>query len=204
MLPSAPMHVPLPPTRDTVHHYITWEGAFTPEQVAQTIELLEKLPKTHGTTMGSGKEAAAEHVRVSQVAWLEPSPESQWLFDKLAYICGDMNQKFFRLDLTGFFEPLQYTIYEASPDRAPGHYTWHMDRGSGLIPRKLSLVVQLSSPDDYDGGDLELFYQDPVNRVPRALGYVAAFPAYVMHRVTPVTRGIRRSLVVWVGGPAFR
>jgi PKHD-type hydroxylase len=198
------MHVPLPPTRDNVHHWITWKGAFTPDQVKRAIDLLEKLPKSHGTTFESGSSEPSGKVRRSQVAWQRPTPESAWLFDKLAYIVSDMNAKFFRLDLEGFFEPFQYTVYQASPDGKPAHYTWHMDRGANITPRKLSLVVQLSAPEDYTGGDLELFYSDPVTVVPRALGDISAFPSYVMHRVTPVTAGLRRSLVVWVGGPGFR
>ncbi|MEZ4399714.1 MAG: 2OG-Fe(II) oxygenase [Kofleriaceae bacterium] len=198
------MHVPLPPVRDNVHQWVNWAGAFTPEQVERCVALCAPLPRTGGTTFDSQGRAAAVAVRHAEVAWLRPSPASTWLFDKLAYICDDMNSKFFRFDLTGFHEPLQYTTYEARPGQAPGHYTWHMDRGSNITPRKLSLVIQLSAPEDYDGGDLELFYADPAVRVPRGLGNVVGFPSFVMHRVTPVTRGLRRSLVVWVGGPGFR
>jgi len=90
------------------------------------------------------------------------------------------------------------------PVRVPAHYTWHMDRGSDITPRKLSIVIQLSSPDQYQGGDLELFFAEPHVTAPRGLGDATAFASFVMHRVTPVTRGVRRSLVVWVGGPGFR
>lgn len=198
------MYVPLPPVRDNVHHWVNWAGAFTPDQVARVIALGETLPRSGGTTFESGARPAAETVRRSEVAWLRHTPETAWVFDKLAYICEDMNAKFFRFDLSGFHEPLQYTTYEHRPGEAPGHYTWHMDRGANITPRKLSLVVQLSAPSDYDGGELELFYADPAVRVTRGLGHVVAFPSYVMHRVTPVTRGLRRSLVAWIGGPGFR
>lgn len=198
------MFVPLPPVRDNVHQWVNWAGAFTPDQVKRCVELCERLPKSGGTTFDSGSRPAAEAVRRSEVAWLRPSPESTWLFDKLAYICDDMNSKFFRFDLTGFHEALQYTTYEHKPGVAPGHYTWHMDRGANITPRKLTLVVQLSAPDEYDGGDFELFYADPATRAPRGLGNVVGFPSFIMHRVTPVTRGLRRSLVVWIGGPGFR
>lgn len=198
------MHVPLPPARDNVHNWVKWENAFPKDQVERCIALCDALPRSGGTTFESGKGLPSDAVRRSQVAWVRPSPEAEWLFEKLTFIVDDMNSKFFRFDLSGFHEALQYTVYEAGPEGRQGHYTWHMDRGANITPRKLSLVVQLSSPADYDGGNLELFYADPAVVVPRALGYVAAFPSFVMHRVTPVTRGVRRSLVIWVGGPGFR
>jgi PKHD-type hydroxylase len=64
--------------------------------------------------------------------------------------------------------------------------------------------VQLSAPEDYDGGQLELRDGDEIVSGPRDAGTIVAFPSWVIHRVTPVTRGLRRSLVVWVGGPPFR
>jgi|JI10StandDraft_1071094.scaffolds.fasta_scaffold46573_3 PKHD-type hydroxylase len=199
------MQFPLPPIRDNVHHWIIWRNAFGADEVKRCIDLCETLPKSGGTTFDSGTAALpAASVRRSQVSWVEPTPQSTWLFDKVAYLCNDMNSKFFRFDLSGIYEPLQYTVYEPSADGKPGHYTWHMDRGDNITPRKLSIVVQLSSPTDYTGGDLELFFADPGVKAPRGLGHVAAFPSFLMHRVTAVTQGVRRSLVIWVGGPGFR
>lgn len=201
---TGPMLAPLPPIRDNVHHWIVWDGAFSKDEVRRCVELCEALPRSGGTTFESGEGKPAASVRRSSVAWVRPSPSSSWLFDKLTYMCTDMNSKFFRFDLTGIFEPLQYTVYEARPDGPPAHYTWHMDRGADITPRKLSITIQLSDPADYDGGDLELFFADPAVKAPRGLGNAAAFASFTMHRVTPVTRGVRRSLVVWVGGPGFR
>jgi len=198
------MYVPLPPDRDQVHHWIIWESAFTPDEVRRCVALCDALPRSDSTTFQSGGAQAAPSVRRSSVAWVHPSAATRWLFDKLTSMCTDVNSKFFRFDLSGIFEPLQYTVYEPGPDGEPAHYTWHMDRGGDITPRKLSLVIQLSTPDEYEGGDLELFFAEPGVKVPRGLGTAAAFASFVMHRVTPVTRGVRRSLVVWVGGPAFR
>ena len=74
------------------------------------------------------------------------------------------------------------------------------------MPRKLSFSLQLSEDDSYEGCDLEIFggsTRVPM-AVPRARGTLVAFPSYVMHRVTPVTRGTRKALVFWAGGPRFR
>jgi PKHD-type hydroxylase len=70
--------------------------------------------------------------------------------------------------------------------------------------RKISITIQLSNPDDYDGGDLEFWLGKTPEKAPREQAFAVLFPSYLMHRVTPVTRGMRKSLVVWVGGDTFR
>jgi len=96
------------------------------------------------------------------------------------------------------------------------HFTWHVDNGLADAPmgsRKLSFTFQLSDGEDYDGGDLELAtyaqaYLGEGSGAARAAlrerGTLIVFPAFMLHRVTPVTRGTRYALVGWVHGPAFR
>jgi PKHD-type hydroxylase len=74
----------------------------------------------------------------------------------------------------------------------------------GSSPRKLSLILQLSDATEYEGGELQLKDSSDHTAVERKKGHLIAFPSYLLHRVTPVTKGIRRSLVVWISGPAFR
>ena len=90
-------------------------------------------------------------------------------------------------------------------DGSGTHYDWHVDNNmlTDLPPRKLSMSVQLSDPDDYDGGGLEIS-DGQIVEATDARGAVIVFPSYRVHRVTPVTEGVRRSLVVWANGPAFR
>jgi PKHD-type hydroxylase len=71
-------------------------------------------------------------------------------------------------------------------------------------PRKLSVVLQLSDPSEYEGGDLEIMNCSEPTQVKKEKGLVTAFPSFMLHRVTPVTKGIRRTLVVWLTGPRFR
>ena len=91
-----------------------------------------------------------------------------------------------------------------------GHYTWHQDIGPGMLSkRKISITVQLSGPEEYEGGDLEVFtggnYKEgDFIKSPKGMGTVFIFPSYLLHRVTPVTKGIRRSFVLWVGGSPYR
>lgn len=112
-----------------------------------------------------------------------------------------MNDRYFNFDLASFDQGLQLTRYDGEQEQ---HYDWHVDRGMGTGQRKLSLTLQLSDPNDYEGGDLELrFGKDPV-KINKDRGMIALFPSYTMHRVKPVTKGIRYSLVAWVSGPAFK
>ena len=103
-----------------------------------------------------------------------------------------------RASQLGFFEGVQVASYSGG-----GHYGWHMDVGQGVVStRKLSISVQLSDPADYDGGELEFLASGDCG--PRTQGTLIAFPSFLVHRVRPVTRGTRWSLVSWVAGPSFR
>jgi PKHD-type hydroxylase len=67
------------------------------------------------------------------------------------------------------------------------------------------MSIQLSPADEYDGGNLDLMLgRDALHVADRTPGAGILFPSWVMHRVSPVTRGVRRSLVVWMNGPEFK
>ncbi|MDB4212558.1 2OG-Fe(II) oxygenase, partial [Ascidiaceihabitans sp.] len=70
--------------------------------------------------------------------------------------------------------------------------------------RKLTLVLQLSEPGSYEGGNLEIMPSAQVLFANRAQGCVSVFPSFSLHQVTPVTTGTRHSITVWAHGPAFR
>ena len=94
-----------------------------------------------------------------------------------------------------------FEIYRYEPG---DFFDWHMDLGSGKIAgRKITTLIQLSSPKDYDGGELELFCNDP-HTAGRARGTLMIYPSYIMHRVTELTRGVRFSMGGEVIGTPFR
>ena len=85
-----------------------------------------------------------------------------------------------------------------------GHYDWHVDeeffnKEKGRH-RKVSVVMQLSDPSTYEGGDLLLGYSQKTP-ASREQGAIVAFPSELMHKVMPVTKGIRYSATVWLNGP---
>jgi len=142
------------------------------------------------------------NIRSCEVSWLKSdSVNNEWLFQKLTSAINDVNKQMFQFDLTEI-ESLQFTIYN---DRTSDFYRKHVDSTyKQLAPRKLSFSVQLSDPDEYEGGDLILHYQDDPVKAKREKGSITFFPSYTLHEVTPVTKGTRYSLVGWVTGPQFK
>jgi PKHD-type hydroxylase len=143
-------------------------------------------------------------VRNSEVAWLQAKPELQEIWIKLANTVAEVNRNFFHYDLTGFHEPMQLGVYQGGSN---GHYDWHCDAAAEDlgVPRKLSMVLLLSDPKDFEGGELQLMNGDNNSTiVEQKRGRAWFFPSWMLHRVTPVTKGIRRSAVLWIGGPAFK
>jgi PKHD-type hydroxylase len=112
-----------------------------------------------------------------------------------------LNDKVWQFDLRGFSEDFQYTVYHGSEG---GHYDWHVDLGDLAKLRKLSLSLQLTDASAYEGCELQIHDGRRVETAPRERGTVIVFPSYVLHRVTPITRGIRKAVVVWTTGPKFR
>jgi PKHD-type hydroxylase len=97
-------------------------------------------------------------------------------------------------------EDTQYAEYYSD-----GHYDWHMDSeidgsNQGLI-RKISLSILLNNPSEFEGGQLEFMTEG--RSPPLKKGDAVFFASFIMHRVKPVTKGVRKSLVQWFSGTAF-
>lgn len=141
---------------------------------------------------------ASRDYRISDIAWIEPAQDSQWLYHRLGMIFRQVNQTY-GFDLVGFVEPLQYTCYGAGQ-----YFGWHVDMGvDSTSLRKVSLTIQLSDAQSYTGGDLQ-FHGAADMPAARELGTGVSFPSYLAHQVSPVKQGLRCSLVAWAYGPAFR
>jgi len=138
--------------------------------------------------------------RKSQIKWLHHDEKSDWLYSRIENMVMEANQVW-NFDLYSIRDSIQYTEYY----EGGGHYDWHMDIGPFPINnRKISITIQLSDPDDYIGGDLEIWTGNGLQTCARQKGSALLFPSYMLHRVTPVTSGTRKSLVLWVGGNPYR
>jgi len=161
--------------------------------------------------LSKSMENMRKNVRRSNVAFVEPTEENIWIFDRFNGLIENLNENFYSFDLNGY-SSFQYSEYRADEN---GTYNWHMDMGLDNISkdkqnddmRKLSLVMLLNHPGiDFEGGSFYIntsLESNPVE-VPMKKGTVILFPSFLLHTVSPVTKGIRKSIVIWVEGPKFR
>jgi PKHD-type hydroxylase len=191
--------------------WVWWDGMFSAEELSMLCQLGE-----HGTAdatvFGDAKgeaRSADNNIRVSKTRFFPFSEEHAWIFDRFNRAIQEINGRWFGFDLNGY-EKFQYTEYHASEK---GHYGWHIDMCLGDTylpadmhePRKLSLSLILNEPGvDYQGGDFQFKWGEKEDIAVSAKGRILAFPSWMMHRVTPVTEGMRKSIVIWVTGPKFQ
>jgi len=177
--------------------YTAWHKAFTPPELDHIVAFGDRLALEKASIGDTGTRNDA--VRISRKAVFPHTSETAAIYGKMEQIARKVNNEVYRFVLSDFSEPFQYAVYEG---REGGHYDWHFDNGLTKIIRKLSFSLQLSEPEDYEGGELEV-YNGSLVPAPRERGSVIAFPSYALHRVTSVTRGTRKSLVIWMTGPRF-
>ncbi|MCP1336007.1 2OG-Fe(II) oxygenase [Futiania mangrovi] len=144
----------------------------------------------------------ADGVRRSTIAWIPETPEWHWVEARMARLMAEA-QRITGLEIEALEERLQIARYGA--EHRDG-FDWHSDRGAGTLARrrKLSVSVQLSSTVEYRGGHLEVIGDGRTWRAPRAMGTAIVFASFLTHRVTPVTHGVRHSLVGWAHGNSVR
>jgi PKHD-type hydroxylase len=181
---------------DELQTWAFWDSAFSPEECKKIIDIGNKKGLIKGKVRGNN----LEHVRDSNISWLYPSDDLEWVYRRLTDIVLNLNNQFFKFDIFGFIEGLQFTHYK-EPD---GKYKKHVDKGLNNITRKLSLSIQLSTPNSYTGGDFILYEGEEPIMLPKEQGKLILFPSYTLHEVKPVTKGERYSLVAWITGPQFK
>ena len=201
------------PTNDPQQYY-WFKQALTPEEVKKVIMMASELPIERATTIGTDGVAREGNdpngIRSSMVKWIPQDENWDWLYHRLLEMAVEANNEIWNFDLISAPENIQYTEYYASEN---GHYDWHQDIGPGNLPsrRKVSITIQLSDSEEYKGGDLQLCFGgdgqgnlvDSVS-CPRGAGVGVLFPSYMLHRVSEVEAGVRKSLVLWVGGSHYR
>ena len=192
----------MPPQQNDSTNWYFFENGFNKEELNKIEKDTAKLPLHTASTFGGDN----TETRSSRIKWVPQNTQWWWLYEKLANYAVEANN-IWNFDLVTMPEQIQYTEYLASND---GKYEWHQDIGPGMGSlRKVSITVQLSEPNEYEGGDLELYlggsFEKPnIEKSPRKAGCVFIFPSYLMHRVAPVTKGTRKSFVLWLGGGHYK
>ena len=205
------------------NYYWYFQSAI-PERICDEIvrygkQLQNKMALT-GAFDGSENKMSPQQIkdlkkkRNSDIVWID----SSWVYKEIHPYIHKANKSAdwnFQWDWS---EPCQFTKYEKGQ-----FYDWHCDsfykpynepnsRRHGKI-RKLSVTVSLSDPKDYKGGELEFDFRDldpdkkpNIKRCTEILpkGSLVVFPGFVWHRVCPVKKGSRYSLVIWNLGLPFK
>ena len=176
------------------------EGVFSGQELDRLEQYCDGLPLDKG---GLGQLPRGESdlaIRSTRTAAIQGKQEVMWFFERVAAIVRTVNDRSFHFDLRGLYEAPQFLVYRQAEH---GHYDWHIDLGREA-PRKLSLTIQLTDGARYDGCELELNIGTRTLATPKGRGVVVAFPSYMVHRVTPITAGLRKAIVVWITGPEFK
>jgi len=208
------------------NYYYYFQSVLTPrfcdELVKYGIAQQGQLALTGGQTnkINEGKPLNNKDIkdlkkkRDSNIVWLN----DRWIYKEIQPFIHQANK------LAGwnfdwdFSESCQFTKYKLNQ-----FYDWHCDSWDASYAnlnnkdtygkiRKLSVTCSLSDPKDYEGGELEFDFRnmDPDKPIVKkcaeiaARGSIVVFPSHVWHRVKPVTKGTRYSLVIWNLGYPFR
>lgn len=184
---------------ELVDNHLTWfsyPNVLSLENVKELREILDNQPLSDAQVGTIG--AIDKSKRRTKVYWIPRNKDFLPLYKIFFDLLARSNNEFFQFRLNEMIELIQYSVYTSDDE---GFYDWHVDMGA-VNNRKLSLVCHLSDPSEYEGGELQI-NTGKISTVENDLGRVIIFPSFLLHRVTPVTKGIRRTLVLWVNGPPF-
>lgn len=180
--------------------YYWYKTGFSKQELELIENMTNELPFQDAVT-GEGENSKVSDYRKSRIKWCPQNKQWKWVYQKLHDMIVGANDAMWKFDLNCMNEQIQYTEYYGSNE---GGYHWHMDCGQEIQnQRKISVTVQLSAPDEYEGGDLQFNIGRQIT-APRVQGAAVIFPSFYLHRVTPVTKGVRKSFVLWVGGEPYR
>jgi PKHD-type hydroxylase len=173
---------------------------FTPEQCQLIINAGRSEPVQDGQVGGGNAGVIDTKTRTSHISWI-PFNKMPEMYSTLENVMLRTNNNHFGFEGMKITEQAQYTEYPAG-----GFYDWHMDSdvvGMNEPPvRKISMTCLLSHESEFEGGGLELMSDGKIARPKQ--GQAIFFASFIRHRVIPITKGIRKSLVVWFGGPSFK
>lgn len=172
-----------------------YKGALTNEECDKIIEVGNEQEKQDAGIFANSH--GDEKVRKTQISWIrEP-----WIDSTQEFYFRDANSNVFGF-LADLMPAAQFGTYKEGD-----FYEWHYDvnwESDRQYDRKLSIVIQLSDPNDYEGGVFEFQYPFEQPKGFEERGSVLIFPSYITHRVTKITKGERKSLVNWLEGPRWR
>ena len=180
----------------------TTNPLFSPKQCQMIIEAGRAQPRQNASVGQAQKEGGIvdTKTRTSHISWI-PFSKMTEMYKQLEDIMTKTNNNHFGFNGMCINETAQYTEYPEG-----GFYDWHVDNDVNFQHeppvRKISMTLLLSPENEFEGGDLELMSEGKVAKIKQ--GQAIFFASFIRHRVTPVIRGTRKSLVMWFGGTPFK
>ena len=178
----------------------TTNPIFTPDQCLRIIEAGREEPIQEAAVGGGNGGVIDTKTRTSHISWI-PFPKMPEMYKVIENIMKKTNNNHFGFEGMQITEPAQYTEYPAG-----GFYDWHIDSDLNCQHeppvRKISMTCLLSNESEFEGGGLELMSDGKIARPKQ--GQAIFFASYIRHRVIPITKGVRKSLVMWFGGTPFK
>ena len=180
-------------------NWYMWVGeqGFTKKECLNIVKKAQDYPEKEADIFNETIEVPS--VRRSSIRWMNDPEIGSVLWE---YV--QAGAKLFDIDVEDWCD-IQYTEYFSSNR---GKYDVHHDvnwTSNAERDRKISIVVQLSDPKDYEGGKFTFDeVQNPDQEQLQQRGSILVFPSYLRHSVSPVTAGVRRTLVSWFEGPRWR
>jgi PKHD-type hydroxylase len=180
---------------------------FTPEQCSKILENGLKIPAQDAKLGVAGmNDYSNDSFRKSKIRFIQAdNPDFKWLFDELFKMGMQANKDWFNFHITN----LSYIQLAEYDESYQGEYKKHHDVfwvNNDSYHRKLTCVIQLTDPSEYEGGDLELFElsEYPNKDELRQQGTAIFFPSFIPHQAHPVTKGKRYSIAVWFEGDKWK
>lgn len=174
----------------------TFRTFLSPGECDDLIEWSEGYNLLNGSILTSKDIDVVKNFRDSKVGWL-PVEKFSWLYDRIYESVIKTN--YWEYDVNGFYDQIQFSEYDGTI--TPSFYNTHRDTGPGFHHRKISFVILLNDPEDFSGGEFNL---STTGKILLTKGSAVMFPSFIEHRVHPVTKGKRYSLVAWISGPKLK
>ena len=185
----------------------TAKPVLTPQQCDELIRIGQDEPKLNAATGITDKDTNLNHkYRNSIISWISFAKAAS-IYKVIRQWMEITNNNYFGFDTVQLSEHGQYAEYSKG-----GFYNWHMDSNTEMAAmptvRKISMTLVLNDEKDFEGGDIEIFCGETLdsekNKFKLKQGYAVFFASFLLHRVMPIIKGNRKSLVMWFGGSPLR
>ena len=181
-----------------------YDEAFTEEELVKIENYCETLTKKEaGIQSNTSTDSKFDNnIRKTNIAWVHRDDETAPWIDRFHQVALMMNDGFYNMNFTSY-EDFQYTCYDSEQSKYDFHIDTHMGTYAS-IQRKMTAILILSKPEEYVGGKFQIKTDNFERTIEQPRGRMIFFPAFILHRVTPIESGVRKSLVNWLSGPHFK